>query len=51
METERLILRPWREEGSLDRGETPLSPSYIDRAVDVAVFFADMCTENLKDII
>lgn len=28
-------------EGSLDRGETPLSPSYIDRAVDVAVFSAE----------
>lgn len=28
-------------EGSLDRGETPLSPSYIDRAVDVAVLSAE----------
>lgn len=27
--------------GSLDRGETPLSPSYIDRAVDVAVLSAE----------
>lgn len=28
-------------EGSLDRGETPLSPSYIDCAVDVAVLSAE----------
>lgn len=28
-------------EGSLDRGETPLSPSYIDRAVDVTVLSAE----------
>lgn len=28
-------------EGSLDRGETPLSPSYVERAVDVAVLFAE----------
>lgn len=28
-------------EGSLDRGETPLSPSYVDRAVDVAVLSAE----------
>ena len=28
-------------EGSLDRGETPLSPSSIDRAVDVAVLSAE----------
>lgn len=28
-------------EGSLDRGETPLSPSYIERAVDVAVLSAE----------
>ena len=28
-------------EGSLDRGETPLSPSYINRAVDVAVLSAE----------
>lgn len=28
-------------EGSLDCGETPLSPSYIDRAVDVAVLSAE----------
>ena len=28
-------------EGSLDRGETPLSPSYIDRSVDVAVLSAE----------
>lgn len=28
-------------EGSLDRGETPLSPSYVERAVDVAVLSAE----------
>lgn len=28
-------------EGCLDRGETPLSPSYIERAVDVAVLSAE----------
>lgn len=28
-------------EGCLDRGETPLSPSYVERAVDVAVLSAE----------
>lgn len=28
-------------EGSLNRGETPLSPSYVERAVDVAVLSAE----------